>query len=163
MRIWKKAPLDGDLDEDAVLALNNAHATETSPLTRAALRSPLAQAFLADGVARGADAFLIALDEASDYGSPNYAWFKARHPRFVYVDRVITAPQARQRGHARTLYERLFARPRAAGHVLVGCEVNVVPPNLPSERFHRALGFAELERAEIAAYGKTVSYLARRL
>jgi hypothetical protein len=44
---WQRPTLTGDLDDDAVLALNNANATETSQLTLEALRS---QAFFAAGV-----------------------------------------------------------------------------------------------------------------
>ena len=37
------------------------------------------------------DAFLLAFDEASDYDSPNFLWFRERYPRFAYVDRIAVA------------------------------------------------------------------------
>ena len=46
--------------------------------------------------------FLIAFDQNADYRSPNFLWFKARLPRFVYVDRVAVA-EAERGGAARDL------------------------------------------------------------
>lgn len=155
-------------DETTVLALNEANVVETSPLDAAALRHLLAQAFYA-GAARHAgaigalDAFLLAFDEGADYRSPNFLWFKARHPRFVYVDRVVVASHARGRGLARRLYRDLFDRARAAGHDRIVCEVNVAPPNPASDAFHAALGFTEEGQATLPGSGKVVRYLSKRL
>jgi predicted GNAT superfamily acetyltransferase len=157
-------PAIGPLDDlDAVLALNDAHAAETSRLDAAALRALVDQAFLATSVTgpEGLAAFLIALDQDADYASPNFRWFQARCPRFVYVDRIVTAPAQRGRGLARTLYEDLFARAAAAGHGRIACEVNRLPPNPASDAFHAALGFAEVGTAEIHGGLKTVRYLLR--
>jgi predicted GNAT superfamily acetyltransferase len=155
--------ITSDLDDAAVLALNNAHARETSTLTPAGLAALRAEAFVAAGVARGADAFLIALVETAASDSPNFAWFKARFDRFAYVDRVITAPHARGRGLARALYEHLFAHTAATGRSLIVCEVNAEPPNPASDAFHAALGFEFLERCAVPAQHKVVSYLVKRL
>jgi predicted GNAT superfamily acetyltransferase len=152
-----------DLDDAAVLALNNAHAAETSALTAAGLAALRAQAFVAAGVDRGSSAFLLALDETCAYDNPNFAWFHARFARFVYIDRVITAPHARGRGLARALYHDLFARTAAAGRAWVVCEVNAEPPNPASDAFHAQLGFAVLARCAVPAQHKVVSYRARRL
>ncbi|MCC7276550.1 MAG: GNAT family N-acetyltransferase [Alphaproteobacteria bacterium] len=155
-----RAPIAAD--EPGLLALNAAHAVELSPLAPAELRQLLARAFHAR-VADGAAALLIAFDQDADYGSPNFAWFRARHRRFVYVDRVVVAPAARGRGLARLLYDDLFAAARAAGHALACCEVNLAPPNPASDAFHAALGFAEVGRGHLADRGKTVRYLTRGL
>jgi predicted GNAT superfamily acetyltransferase len=149
------------VDGAAVLTLNNEHAVETSFLDAADLQAMLSQTFHAAAVGPGVDAFLIAFDEAADYASANFRWFKARYPRFVYIDRVITAPAARGRGYARALYEDVFARAVAAGHALIACEVNLEPPNPASDAFHARLGFAEVGRARLASTGKTVRYLTR--
>ncbi|AWN46794.1 GNAT family N-acetyltransferase [Methylobacterium terrae] len=153
-------PID---DLDAVLALNAANVAETSPLDEPALRALLDQSFLATAVIGqdGLAAFLIALDQDATYASPNFGWFRARYPRFVYVDRIVTAPAQRGRGIARALYESLFARAAAAGHGRVACEVNRVPPNPGSDAFHAALGFDEVGTAEIHGGLKTVRYLLR--
>ena len=144
--------------EEAILALNNAHAEELSWLERDQLRALLNQAFYARRIG-GVDAFLIAFDERAGYDSPNYLWFRARYPRFVYVDRVVVAPSARGRGLARALYANLFDRAARANHDLVVCEVNITPPNLASDALHAALGFSEVGRATIHNGRKTVRYL----
>ena len=145
--------------EAAVLALNNAHAQELSWLDMPRLRSLVAQAFYARCIG-DADAFLLAFDESAVYDSPNYLWFRSRYARFVYVDRVVVAPSRRGRGYARLLYNDLFEHARRRGHGFVVCEVNVAPPNPPSDAFHAALGFAEIGRATIRNGSKTVRYLA---
>jgi predicted GNAT superfamily acetyltransferase len=146
--------------ETAVLALNNAHAVETSPLDAAKLRAMLREAFLAAAIG-DLDALLIAFDQDAGYDSPNFLWFRQRFERFVYVDRVITAPAARGKGYARALYERLFAQAARAGHGRIACEVNLVPPNPGSDAFHAALGFREEGRATLNGNGKSVRYLTR--
>jgi predicted GNAT superfamily acetyltransferase len=155
--------ITSDLDDAAVLALNNAHARDTSALTPAGLAALRSQAFVAVGVGRGGDAFLIALAETAAYDNPNFAWFKARFDRFAYIDRVITAPHARGRGHARALYKQLFAHTAATGRSLVVCEVNAEPPNPASDAFHAVLGFELIERCAVPAQHKVVSYLVKHL
>lgn len=149
-------------DEPELLALNNAHAVELSPLTAQSLKALFAASFHMR-VADDRQALLVAFDQAAEYGSPNFLWFRERYPKFVYVDRVVVAPAARGRGLARALYSDLFEAARTAGQALVCCEVNVDPPNPVSDRFHEALGFAEVGRETIAVYGKTVRYLSRPL
>jgi predicted GNAT superfamily acetyltransferase/catechol 2,3-dioxygenase-like lactoylglutathione lyase family enzyme len=149
-------------DAAALLALNNAHAVELSELAADGLARLLAVAFRARVAGEGA-ALLVALDQEADYDSPNFLWFRARYPRFVYVDRVVVAPAARGRGLARALYADLFAAAAAAGHERIACEVNVEPPNPVSDAFHAALGFVEVGRAHLADRGKGVRYLLREL
>jgi predicted GNAT superfamily acetyltransferase len=144
-------------DLEPVLALNALHAVATSPLDEPALRRLLAEAFHAVRVDRGA-ALLIALDQDAIYDSPNFLWFRARLPRFVYVDRVIVAAAQRGRGLADALYRDLKAKARAAGHDRIVCEVNVDPPNPQSDAFHARQGFTEMGRTRLAN-GKTVRYL----
>jgi len=150
-----------DCDLPALLALNNAHATETGPLDRAKLADMNDIAFCAR--TNGArTALLIAFDQSAEYDSANFLWFRDRYPRFVYVDRIIVAPSARRTGIARALYDELFAAARAAGHTLTACEVNRVPPNPGSDALHVALGFAEVGRGSPFP-GKQVRYLMREL
>ncbi|MGL4810237.1 MAG: GNAT family N-acetyltransferase [Beijerinckiaceae bacterium] len=147
-------------DSAAVIALNNPDSEKTSWLEEAACVALLTVAAHARAVGKGPDGFLIAMHEASDYKNPNFAWFAARHPRFVYIDRVVVAAQARGRGLARALYEDAFAFARSRGAAVIGCEVNIDPPNPGSDAFHAALGFAEAGRA-LLPNGKTVRYLTR--
>ena len=69
----------------ALLALNNAHAQELSWLEAERLEYLISEAFLARRIGR-LDAFLLAFDQDARYDSPNFIWFRARYPRFVYVD-----------------------------------------------------------------------------
>ena len=103
----------------------------------------------------------MAFDEGTDYDSPNYLWFRARHSRFVYVDRIVVDPAMRKRGLAHRLYEDLFRHAADAGHDRVVCEVNSDPPNPASDAFHEALGFVEVGHAVLHGGAKTVRYLAR--
>ena len=144
----------------AILALNNAHARELSLLDAARLDHLLGQAFLALR-AGAADALLIAFDQDADYDSENFLWFKARYPRFAYVDRVVVADHARGRGLARALYERLFEKAASDGHSVVGCEVNSEPPNPGSDAFHAAMGFSVVGTAPIYGGLRTVRYFTR--
>jgi uncharacterized protein len=147
---------------DHLLNLNNAHATETGPLTGEELAQMLATAFHSASVGAGKDGLLIAFDQDAAYQSPNFLWFKARTETFVYVDRIIVAAHARGRGLARTFYEDLFDRARKAGHERVVCEVNLDPPNPGSLSFHAALGFVGVGEA-VLENGKTVRYMERAL
>ena len=152
-----RAPRRGD--EAGILALNEASVIETSPLDEPGLRSLLGMAFHQRVAgADPLDGFLLAFDENARYHSPNFAWFRGRHERFVYVDRVIVAPHARRRGLARAFYADLIEAARTAKKPLLCCEVNVEPPNPASDALHDALGFVEAGRARLAS-GKTVRYL----
>ncbi len=144
-----------ELDRAALLALNNAHAVELSWLEPEQFDLMLAQASYARGVGPAA-ASLIAFDQDSAYAGQHFAWFRARYPRFVYVDRVVVDPSWRGRGLARALYADLFTR---LGRGLVGCEVNSEPPNPASDAFHASLGFLPVGGA--SGGGKTVRYMLR--
>ena len=152
-------PLDCALS----LALNNAHAKETSVLDEDGLGLLLGMAFYARGIDRGATALLIALDHDATYENPNFAWFKASSEPFVYIDRVIVAECARGQGIARLLYEDLFVAAKQAGHKRVVCEVNLDPPNPASDAFHAAMGFKGVGEATIYKGAKTVRYFEKTL
>ena len=146
-----------DAGDAAALALNNAHAVELSRLEFGRFAELVGRAFLASRI--GSVAFLLAFDQDADYDSPNFLWFRERLARFVYIDRIVVAPAARGRGHARRLYGDLFERARRGGHDQVVCEVNVAPPNPSSDAFHSALGFHEVGAGAIHGGSKTVRYL----
>src|SRR5258708_7812789 len=147
---------------ETLLALNNAHAQELSWLEPERLEHLVNEAFLARRIG-SLDAFLLAFDQDVQYDSPNFLWFRARYPRFVYVDRIVVASAARGRGCARRLYDDLFKQAIAAGHDRVVCEVNMQPPNPASDAFHAALGFVEIGTATVYDGNRTVRYLSRAL
>ena len=151
------------MNVEAMLALNRADQTQTSEIDLAELRELAATAFFVGLREDGAQAFILVFDQDAQYGSPNFGWFKARFDRFTYVDRVIVATAARRSGVGRALYEEAFAAARNAGHTMIGCEVNVDPPNAVSDAFHESLGFREVGRAPIFGGRKTVRYMVREL
>jgi uncharacterized protein len=146
----------------AMLALNNSHAVALSWLAPEKLQYLAAHAFLARRIG-DLDAFILAFDQDAPYDSPNFLWFRARYPRFVYVDRIVVASSARGRGYARVLYRDLFDQASRTGHERVVCEVNARPPNPESDAFHATLGFAEVGSASIHNDSKIVRYLLRAL
>ncbi|MGB8399265.1 GNAT family N-acetyltransferase [Bradyrhizobium sp.] len=147
---------------NALVALNNAHAHELSWLEPERLEHLVEQAFLARRIGN-LDAFMLAFDQDAKYDSPNFLWFCARYPRFVYVDRIVVASSVRGRGCARRLYHDLFEHAVRAGHERVVCAVNSSPPNPGSDAFHAALGFVEVGTASVYAGSRTVRYLSHTL
>ena len=150
-------------DADRILDLNNEHAVETSSLDLSAAGHLLAMCFYAKGIGLGARGFLLALDQDAAYDNFNFQWFRSRFERFVYIDRIIIAKDARGQGLARLMYEDLFAEAKAAGHDRVVCEVNIDPPNEGSLAFHRSMRFEALADVALKGGSKRVRYLVKEL
>ena len=149
----------GPADREAILALN---------LESEALMSPMDAARLAELGAMaaylrvledegGVAAFLLAFREGAAYDSPNYRWFQARYPRFLYVDRIAVAGDRQGRGLGPLMYADLFEFARAHEVPRVVCEYYSVPLNEPSRRFHERAGFREVG-SQWLANGKQVSF-----
>lgn len=102
--------------------------------------------------------FLLALPESATYESPNFRFFKDQYPHFAYVDRIVVSPDYRRHGVGRNLYAALFDDVRN-NKPLVACEVNLIPPNPDSVRFHENLGFEEVGQQETEQGTKRVSLL----
>jgi len=147
---------------DAMLAINRECESKLSPVTRDELQRMVEMAYRAR-VTEDGSAMLVAFDERAGYGSPNFAWFRARYPRFVYVDRVAVMPKARGRGIARQFYQELIEDARRDGHTVLACEIYSDPPNPQSDAFHASMGFHEVGSAFIPLYQKTVRYLIRAI
>ena len=106
--------------------------------------------------------FLLALPESASYESLNFRYFKDRFPQFAYVDRIVVSEDYRGRGVGRKLYSALFEKARNKTR-LVTCEVNLIPPNPDSLRFHENLGFQEVGQQETDGGRKRVALLTRLL
>jgi predicted GNAT superfamily acetyltransferase len=89
-----------------MLALNNEFALETSFLSPASMQELIASSFYVR-VAGKTEAFCIALDQNAQYENTNFNWFLQKYRRFVYIDRVVVAAQARGQGIARKMYSDL--------------------------------------------------------
>lgn len=155
-------PLIRDANEGdiaAIVALNAAEVRHTSPMDADRLRhlaslSAYHRVATLDG---RVVAFLLAMRAGADYRNDNFAWFTARHPDFLYVDRIVV--DAAVQGHrlGSRLYADLFAFARERGIPRITCEFNVVPPNEPSRLFHARHGFAETGRQWLDEGRKQVS------
>ncbi len=140
-------------DDVAIRAVNAANVPEVGPLDddRLALFATAAARFDVvdlDGAVAG---IFVGLPEGLAYASPNYRWFADRHDRFAYVDRIALQPSLRGRGVADALYESFAGWAAETGRPVVCAEVNTVPPNPRSLRFHERHGFVVVD--EQAPYG----------
>lgn len=140
-------------DLDAVRAVNLANQPEVGSLDddRIALFLAHAGRFRVVELDGRLEGIFVGLTEGVDYPSPNYRWFVDRHPRFAYVDRIALQPTLRGLGVAAALYEEFETWAAATGRPAVCAEVNTVPPNPRSLRFHERRGFSVV--AELAPYG----------
>lgn len=154
---------------DEVLRLNNANVPAVSYMDRAELEVDLALAQHAlvigantvDNIVAGfCTTFSSGLQQ--DLGV-NYAWFAARYPSFVYLDRVVIDEPFRSHGLGQLLYGEVEQRIRNEGRTtLFTCEVNLQPRNEGSLRFHSRLGFTQVGEQE-SKPGLIVAMLAKQL
>lgn len=149
---------------EAVLALNNAAVPHVNSLALMELgRFTEVAAYFRVAAADGAVVgLLVGFLPGADYSSENYLWFESRYDDFIYIDRVVVAPEASGRGIAKALYADLEAA--MVGKVAaITCEVNIRPPNRASTAMHRRLGFVEVGQQETGGDEKRVSLLRRAL
>jgi len=106
--------------------------------------------------------FLIGLTPGMPHTSHYYRWFQSRYADFVYIDRIVVGAGSRGRGVGRRLYEHMEEAFRGRRSMLA-CEVNLVPPNEPSLRFHERLGFRALGTLETEGGAKVVRLLVKAL
>lgn len=134
-------------DKDFVLELNRVNVEVLSPMDEEKFDyfvkvSDLFQVAEANGEPV---AFLIALREGiPDYTSENYIWFLKQYEKFLYVDRIVIDEKARGLGIGRTIYNGVFAKAVQAGIDKVTAEVDIIPYNDPSLKFHKEMGFKEV-------------------
>lgn len=146
-------------DFGAIVELNAREVQQTSPMDLARLHE-LAQmsSYHTVAVIDGrVAAFLLALREGVPYLNDNYAWFAARFPQFIYVDRIVVGAEFAGLKIGSRLYENLFGYARSQGIKAITCEYNVQPPNPASRRFHDKFGFKELGQQWVAQGTKLVS------
>jgi predicted GNAT superfamily acetyltransferase len=138
-------------DSGAILALNAESVHFLSPMDAARFAklraiSPYTRVVDDVGTIR---AFILAFREGSGYDSPNYGWFSARYPKFLYVDRVAVASSAQGQGLGRMIYENLFAFAREHGVDTITAEFYIKPPNEISRKFHASFGFREVGEQDV--------------
>lgn len=158
-------------DATAVLAINERNVPEVGDMDADKLAffadcSPHFEVVEAEGSIVG---FLIGLtEEHTGYPSKNYQWFVERYPSFAYVDRIAIDEAGRGQGHGPELYRRFEAWSIANAKPHLCAEVNTVPDNPRSHRFHELFGFEGVERqhpygpdTEVLMYAKRLGGSAR--
>ena len=142
-----------DADLDRIHVLNNEAVPAVSPADREHMARLVELATLAWVLVDDQDhvaAFVLLFEPGSTYTSPNYAWFCDRFDRFLYVDRVVVSPSHRGSGLGTLLYDAVAEEAGRRGSGRVTAEVNLVPPNPGSSRFHRRHGFEAVGTLELA-------------
>ncbi|WP_313954000.1 GNAT family N-acetyltransferase [Accumulibacter sp.] len=146
-------------DHDEILALNEESVRFLSPLTPELLQRLHRSAayFRVVEQAGQVSAFLLALREGAPYDSPNYLWFAARYPRFLYIDRIVVSIAHQGAGLGKLLYTDIVGNDQAKAAEMLTCEFDVDPPNENSARFHASFGFQEVGSHCVADGRKRVS------
>jgi len=101
--------------------------------------------------------FFIGFDPRADYNSLHFQWFKKRYSAFVYIDRIVVAPDARRKGIAFSLYQDLEHFAAQRNMPIMTCEYNLRPKNEISRQFHQRYGFKEVGTQKTESGKKTVS------
>ena len=87
--------------------------------------------------------FVICMPPGTEYGSLNYAWFNEKYDDFIYVDRIAVSTNHRGQGIGSSIYQELFTISKKK-QIPIAAEVNSIPPNPGSMKFHRILDFQEV-------------------
>jgi len=154
-----------EADFGRIVELNEAVVDKTSPMAEDGLRELARMAsYHKVAVAAGrVAAFLLAMRESAPYVNDNFDWFSARFSRFLYVDRIVVAPEFARCRIGGRLYDDLFRFARSQGVAMVACEYTIEPPNPASQRFHDKFGFTELGRQRVADGARLVSLQAAQI
>jgi len=104
--------------------------------------------------------FMIVLKPGLDYKSLNYRFFCGNFKDFEYVDRIAIGEEFRGKKMGTALYEYLFEHTKKN---IVTCEINVLPPNPDSMKFHKKLGFNKIAEQITEKGEKRVAMMVKRL
>lgn len=149
---------------DSVLALNNAAGPGILPLDAARVRRFFEEAEYfrvaeRDGALAG---FLVGFGGDSAHDSDNFRWFRERHPRFFYIDRIAVASRRRGGGVGRAFYADVqsYAELR---YPQLACEVFLEPGTDPALLFHGSFGFREVGQHVMQGSGRRAAMLMKEL
>lgn len=136
-------------DYGFILSVNEENVEVLSPMDEEKLKkfAESAELLLVAEVDGRLAAFLIALQEGVDFyaqSSENYCWFLQHYPKFLYVDRIVLDERYRGFGIGRKLYEVVFRHAQQKGVPFVTAEIDTIPYNEVSLKFHEAMGFHEV-------------------
>lgn len=133
-------------DYDFILKVNevNVEVLSPMPMERMLWLKEMSDMFVVAEVNGELAAFLIAIRERQPYDSENYVWFSEKYPQFLYIDRIVIDEPFRAAGLGRALYQAVKDRAIETGVKVVTCEVDTIPYNETSLKFHEAMGFREV-------------------
>ena len=142
----------------AVVALNESVVKVTSPMdaSRFNYLYELSTVKLVAEMDGDIVAFVMAMADGSAYDNANYHWFSERLEQFLYVDRIVVSGACRGLGVGRLLYSQLHAAARQAQLPTLCAEIDLVPANPTSLRFHKKAGFTQMG-TRLLDSGKQVS------
>lgn len=152
-------------DHEAILAMNQESVHFLSPLTVEKLQwlhdeSEFSTVAEVDGQV---GAFLIAFREGSSYDSVNYTWFADRYETFLYIDRIVVFKKNQGKGLGTLLYKDAFQRAALLKVPVITAEIDIVPPNPGSMKFHKEFSFEEVGTQAVCDGKKRVSLQVARL
>ena len=87
--------------------------------------------------------FMIALLPGRPYNSVNYKWFEKKYSSFVYIDRIVISFDYQNMGLGSLFYDDLQNGFKDK-YDFLACEVNLIPKNDISMKFHKKYGFDEV-------------------
>jgi len=135
-------------DFQRVLSINAESAPHVAGLNPQELRYILDIGALA-WVALSAEtptAYLLAIPHSAPYWGEEFQFFQHRLASFLYIDQVAVAQEHRRQRWGTALYQTATQWARDHRISTLCCEVNVLPSNDTSLRFHRQLGFSGTEQ-----------------
>ena len=123
-----------------ILANNEQYVHWLAPLDMSELEELIASSPYTRQIG-GGDGVLIGFRSDSPQQSIYLTWLRDKFDAFVYIDRVIIGETAQGQGYGRALYEDFEAYAREHGFTRMVCEVNTIPDNPGSHKFHHQMGF----------------------
>lgn len=133
-----------------------------SPLNMTDLEQLISVASYVRQIGEG-EGVLIGFRADSSHQSDNLTWLRDKFDDFVYIDRVIIGENVQGKGYGRKLYEDYEVYAREQNIPRMVCEVNTIPDNPGSHKFHLRLGFKPCGEMEMKNGTKRVRYYEKLL
>lgn len=146
-------------DFDRIVEINALEVVHTSAMDRDRLDELDSYSFYhsvveVDGVVA---AFLLAMRDGSDYVNDNFGWFADRYESFLYIDRIVVNADFNGLKLGSLLYKDIFEFAKKESINVICCEYNLIPSNIPSQKFHDKFGFSQVGEQWLDNKAKKVS------
>jgi len=148
---------------EQILQMNQKFVDWLSPLDMAELKDLLGLAQYAQQIQDGQGVLIGYAHDVNYPDHKNLTWLRQRLTNFFYIDRIIIAESAQGQQLGQKLYDDIERVARERGHDWLVCEVNTVPDNPGSHRFHEKREFQSLGEESYPAFQKAVRYYAKAL